>query len=189
MRQIALLTVWVCALSIAGASVASAQDEGFKVTTTDIGAVIGVGGVSGAGVGFGGRFEKGFKELPDLRNGVLGIGVGVDYYSFSTSFLNFSGYDYKLIPISVTVNYHFQLDNKKIDPFVGLGLGYEYYSVSGPACTIGGIDYCKNAYSSGVYFAGRAGLRYYWQPKLALYADVGSGAGSLHLGITYKLAE
>jgi hypothetical protein len=178
----------VCALSLAGASVASAQ-EGFTVKTTDVGPVIGVGGLAGAGVGFGGRFEKAFKELPDLRNGILGIGVGVDYFSWSTSFLTTSGYDYKSIPVSVTVNYHFQLDNKKLDPFFGAGLGYEHFSVSGPSCVIGGIDYCTAAYNSGVYFVGRAGIRYFWQPNMALYADVGSGSGALHLGIMFKLPE
>ena len=68
MRRAIMLVAWlVCALSVAGTSVASAQDDGFKVTTTDVGPVIGLGGLSGAGVGVGGRFEKGFKELPNLE--------------------------------------------------------------------------------------------------------------------------
>ncbi|MEO8257936.1 MAG: OmpW family outer membrane protein [Acidobacteriota bacterium] len=186
-RSCVLLTLLVCALSVIGASVASAQDDGFKVTTTDVGPVIGVGGLSGAGVGIGGRFEKGFKELPNLRNGVLGIGVSVDYYSFGNTFIN-SGFDYKVVPVAVTVNYHFALDDKKIDPFFGVGLGYEHFSISGPSCVIGGFNYCEDAgYSSGIYFVGHAGIRYFWRPKMALYADVGSGTGSLHLGVMFKL--
>jgi len=178
----------VCALTLVGASVASAQ-EGFTVKTTDVGPVIGVGGLSGAGVGFGGRFEKGFKELPDLRDGVLSWGISVDYYSFGQTFVTTSGYDWKVIPISGTVSYHFRLDERKLDPFFGAGLGYQHYSVSGPNCVIGGFDYCNSFSNSGVYFVARAGIRYYWQPKMALYADVGSGAGSLHLGIMFKLPE
>jgi hypothetical protein len=189
MRRSTVLVLLVCALSVVGASVASAQDDGFKVTTTDVGPVIGVGGLSGAGVGFGGRFEKGFKELPNLKNGVLGIGVSVDYYSFGNT-LGLFGFDYKVVPIAVTVNYHYPLDNKKIDPFFGAGLGYEHFSISGPSCTYLGVDLCKDAgYSSGVYFVGHAGIRYFWQPKMALYADVGSGTGSLHLGIMFKLSD
>src|SRR5829696_9895474 len=84
-RSTRLVTLLVCALSVVAASVASAQDEGFTVTTTDVGPVIGVGGLSGSGVGVGGRFEKGFKQLPNLKNGVLGIGVSLDYYSFGNS--------------------------------------------------------------------------------------------------------
>lgn len=193
MRRSALLVLLVCALSLAGIAAASAQDEGFTVTTTDVGPVIGVGGLSGAGVGFGGRFEKGFKALPSLRNGVLGIGVSVDYYSFDTSFgLGAFRYDYKVIPVAVTVNYHFALDNKKLDPFAGVGLGYEHFSLNfnGPGCVVGGFDYCDDAgYSSGIYLVGHAGIRYFWRPKMALFADVGSGAGSLHLGIMFKLSD
>lgn len=184
-----LFVVLAGMLSVGGASVVSAQDEGFKATTTDIGAVIGVGGISGAGVGFGGRFEKGFKELPHLRDGVLGIGISADVYSFGQTFSNIAGYDYKIIPIAATVNYHVRLDNRKIDPFFGAGLGYERVSVSGPSCIFIGVNLCDNAYSSGIYFVGHAGIRYYWRSKVALYADVGSGAGSLHIGLTYKLTE
>ena len=188
-RTTVLVVLLVCALSVVGRSVASAQDDGFKVTTTDVGPVIGVGGLSGAGVGFGGRFEKGFKELPNLKNGILGIGVSVDYFSFNTSLRSF-GYDYKVVPVAVTVNYHYPLDNKKLDPFFGAGLGYEHFSVSGPSCVFGGFDYCEDAgYSSGVYPVLHAGIRYFWQPKMALYADVGSGTGSLHVGIMFKLSE
>ena len=189
MRRLAVLLAFVCALSVAGASVASAQSDGFKATTTDVGPVIGFGGLAGAGVGFGGRFEKGFKDLPDAHMGKLGIGVSFDYWTFNTSFFS-SGFDYKVIPIAVTVNYHLGLDNKKIDPFFGAGFGYEHFSVSGPSCIFAGVDYCSNAgYSNGGYFVGHVGIRYYWQPKLALYADAGSGTGNVHVGIMFKLSD
>jgi len=189
MRRTALLVALVLGLGLAGATGASAQDS-FKVTTTDVGPVIGVGGLSGAGVGFGGRFEKAFKELPDLGNGILGIGVSADIFSFNTAFSNISGFDYKIIPIAVTVNYHFPLANyKNLDPFAGVGLGYERVSVSGPSCLIGNVNFCDNAYSSGVYFVGHAGIRYYFKPKMAAFADVGSGSGALHLGLMFKLQD
>jgi hypothetical protein len=189
-RSTRLMTLLVCALSVVGASVASAQDEGFTVTTTDVGPVIGVGGLSGSGVGVGGRFEKGFKQLPNLKNGVLGIGVSLDYYSFGNSIGSTVGFDFKAVPIAVTVNYHYPLADKKLDPFFGAGLGYEHFSVGGPSCNVGGIDICDNAgYGSGVYVVLHGGIRYFWRPKLALFADVGSGTGSLHLGIMFKLSE
>jgi hypothetical protein len=190
MRRSTLLATWlVCALSVVGASAASAQDRGFTSATTDVGPVIGVGGLTGAAVGFGGRFEKGFKELPKLRDGVLGIGVSLDYFKFDTSLIGFR-YDYKAIPFAVTVNYHVALDNKKLDPFFGAGLGYEHFSVkfNGQGCVFGGIDICSDAgYGSGLYLVGHAGIRYFWRPGIALYADVGSGSGALHLGIMFKL--
>ena len=90
----------------------------------------------------------------------------------------------------MTVNYHYPLDDKKLDPFFGAGLGYEHFSIGGPSCVFGGIDICDNAgYNSGVYFVLHGGIRYFWRPKMALYADVGSGTGSLHLGIMFKLSD
>ena len=66
--------------------------------------------------------------------------------------------------------------NPKIDPFVGLGLGNSSVST----------DFAGD-YSSGVYFIGRAGIRYFYKPRLALYADVGAGASTLNVGLTFGL--
>jgi hypothetical protein len=144
----------------------------------DVGAVIGIGGIGSASASFGGRFEKIFKELPDLGGGLLGIGVSADYYSYS-----YFGYSVSWIPIGATANYHFKLDNKKFDPFLGAGLGFQLVSCSGSG-TLGNLG-C--GYSSGVYFIGRAGARYFLTDKLAAYADVGAGAATVNLGITFKL--
>ena len=69
MRNTFLTVALVSGLSLAGASVASAQGaaaegKGFSVGTTDVGPVIGVGGLAGAGAGFGGRsIPEGAKQL------------------------------------------------------------------------------------------------------------------------------
>ena len=139
---------------------------------TDIGPVVGLGSLGDASVSVGGRFERGFKAIGD--SGVLGIGVGVDWYGYSTVFGDFS-----YIPVSATANYHFRLSNRKLDPFVGLGLGY--YIVNFPDC-----NGCT--YNSGLYFVGHAGIRYFIAPKLALYADAGAGAATLHVGVMFKVA-
>ena len=144
---------------------------------TDIGAVVGIGGIGSASLSFGGRFEKIFKELPDLGGGLLGIGVSADYYSYSSAYFKLSD-----IPVGVTANYHFKLDNKKIDPFLGAGLGFNIYSCSYP-----GSNSIGCGYSSGIYFIGRAGARYFLTPQLAAYADVGAGAATVNLGVTFKL--
>ena len=49
------------------AAASSGGGEGFGVGYTDVGPVIGLGGIAGAGIGFGGRFETGFKELGQRR--------------------------------------------------------------------------------------------------------------------------
>jgi hypothetical protein len=187
MRNTFLTVALVSGLSLAGASMASAQgaaaeDKGFSVGTTDVGPVIGVGGLAGAGAGFGGRFETAFKDLPNAR-GVLGLGVAVDYFHYSNDFGGGLGnFSFSYIPISVTVNYHFRLDNKKIDPFAGAGLGDLIVNTS---CS--GI-FCGNS-SSGVYFVGHVGIRYFFRPTMSLFADAGSGYGNLHVGVMFKLKE
>jgi hypothetical protein len=188
MRCSYLTRALVIAFCAAAASGASAQTNetgmGFNEGYVDVGPVVGVGGINGASASFGGRFEMGLKELP---KGVLGLGVSADYYSFNSTFSNVTGFSWTFLPIAVTVNYHFHLDNRKIDPFVGAGLGYEHASVSGPSCLFAGIDLCSNAYSSGAYFVGHGGIRYFFMPNMAVYADVGSRSGALHGGIMFKI--
>jgi hypothetical protein len=172
------MTMAVTLLAVtAQAAVAQAKGAAsFGLGYTDVGVVVGLGGVGGASASFGGRFEHAIKALPELGNGILGIGVSADYYSWSGP-----GYSWKYVPIGVTGNYHFKLDEPKIDPFVGLGLGYQYITCDAPG--LGG-NYCS---SSAIYFIGRAGARYFFSPKMAAYGDVGTGGATLNLGIMFKM--
>ncbi len=199
MRRTSLTFAIVGVLTMAGASVAWAQNSGsgsngiglvtvprasakradsggFGPGYTDVGPTVGLGGLGGASLSIGGRLEHGFKPLPNLGNGVLSGQVGFEYYHYS----NF-GAGFTYIPIGVTANYHFHIEsNVKIDPFLGLGLGYRIVTTS-----YNGLG----SYSaSGVYFVGRAGLRYFLNDKIAAYGDVGAGAAAIDLGIMFKLA-
>ncbi len=150
---------------------------------TDAGVVVGLGNVGNANIAFGGRFERIFKKLPDLGDGLLGIGVSADYYSYSSSAGVYSS-SVKVLPIGATANYHFKIDpKKKLDAFLGAGLGYEIINCSynGPS---GNVDFCSN---SAVYFIGRIGGRYFLKPNMALYADAGAGSATLSVGLTFKL--
>ena len=166
------------------ARLASAQatkpTQSFGMGYTDIGPTVGRGNLGGASASIGGRFEHAIKALPDMGNGMLGIQAGFEYYSWSGG-TGVGSYSWKYIPIGVTANYHFKLDNAKIDPFVGLGLGYQIITCDAPGLPGG---YCSN---SAVYFIGRAGARYFFNPKMAAYGDVGAGASTLSLGLMFKL--
>lgn len=150
--------------------------SGVKVGYTDVAAVVGLGGIGEAGLALGGRFEKIIKPLPDMADGLLGIRAGIDWYSFSVL-----GYSWSYIPISVSANYHFKMENKKWDPFLGAGLGY--YVVSEPS------GYAGPGYNSGIYFIGVIGTRYFLNDNMAVYADAGAGAGSLHVGLSWKIGK
>jgi hypothetical protein len=161
-------------LVLAGGSTAAAQN-GFGAGYTDIGPVLGLGGVGNASASIGGRFEHGIKKLPNLGNGVIAAQVGFDVYRFG-----YLGGHWTFYNISGTANYHFHVNNWKIDPFLGAGLGYSALSISDcPGCT---------GYSSGVYFVGRAGIRYFFSPSMALYGDVGAGAATIDVGLMFKIS-
>lgn len=146
---------------------------------TDVGAVVGVGNLGNANIAFGGRFEKVFKKLPDLGNGLLGIEISADVYSWSSG-----QYSIRYIPVAGTANYHFKLDPKnKVDLFLGAGLGFLATSCSYSGAGSTGCG----GYGSNLYFVGRAGGRYFFTPTLAAYADLGAGAATVNLGLMFKL--
>ena len=164
----------------------SAAQEGVGVGFTDIGAVVGLGGIGGASISLGGRYEKIIKPLPDLGDGLLGIQLGVDWWSWNYNDCGSNSSSISYIPIGLTANYHFKMENKKIDPFLGAGLGYQIVNAS---CVFNGIDYCSGSYSSGIYFVTKAGIRYFMSQAMALYADVGVGAATLNAGLTWKIGS
>jgi len=111
---------------------------------------------------------------------MLGIQAAFDYYSWSGG-TGLGTYSWKYIPIGVTANYHFKVSEPKLDPFLGLGLGYQYITCDAPGL---GSGYCS---SSSIYFIGRAGARYFFSPKMAVYGDAGAGGATLNLGVMFKL--
>lgn len=150
---------------------------GFDVGFVGIGPNVGIGSIGAASASFGGRFEYGAAALPSMGNGVLGIGVAVDVYSYSDA--AFSGVTYRYIPIGVTANYHFRFDDKRYDPFIGLGLGYSVASVSG-----NGVNASA---SSGIYGIARLGFRYFFSPRAAVQADVGGGSSALNFAVMFRM--
>ncbi|MBC7895075.1 MAG: hypothetical protein H7066_06665 [Cytophagaceae bacterium] len=182
MHRTALRRALAVFASLAIASPVLAQASGgeslFKLGYMDIGPTVGFGGIGSAGIAFGGRFERAIKQLPDLGNGVLGIEASIDVWNYNDNIVN-SAYDYRWISLGVTANYHFQVkSNPKVDPFLGLGLGNSMLSTDAPG-----------DYSTGIYFIGRAGIRYFYKPRLALYADAGAGASTLNVGVTFGIGK
>lgn len=178
-----LRTLFTLALTATASTVAAqTKPTGFGLGYMDVGPALGLGGINGASASFGGRFEKAVKALPDMGNGTLGIQASFDYYSYSTAFIG-GNWSYRYIPIGVTANYHFKLQDQKFDPFIGLGLGYSLVSCSWSGSGVSGS--CAN--TSAVYAIGRVGGRYFFSPKMAAYADVGAGAATLNVGLMFRM--
>jgi hypothetical protein len=174
----------LCALAPLAPFAPSASAQGATATPSfspgymDLGPTLGIGGIGAAGIAFGGRFERAIIRLPDLGNGVVGVQVSADIWNYNDNFTG-GAYDFRYLNLGVTANYHFEVKgNPKVDPFVGVGLGNSSVST----------DYAGD-FSSGIYFIGRAGIRYFYRPRLALYADVGAGASTLNLGATFGLGR
>lgn len=176
-KTLSVLTA-LLALSATDARAQAKGGSGFVPGYTGLGPAIGIGGIGSASMAIGGRFERALKDLPDMGNGVLGLSVDVNYYSYSRGFIGGRA-SWSYMPIGVAANYHIKLDNREWDPFVGLGLGYSIASVSG-----GGGVYTA---SSDLYFIGRAGVRWFFSDKMALQADVGAGAATLSIGLIFKI--
>ena len=178
----AVATMLVLATSSVEARAQNAAG-GVGMGYTDLAGVVGLGGIGGASLALGARFEKIFKSLPDMNNGLLGLQVAADWWSWNYNYFGNSSSSVSYIPIGVTANYHFKMDNKKIDPFLGAGLGYQIVNAS---CVYNGVDYC-GSYSSEIYFITKGGIRYYLNPGTAIYADVGAGAATLNVGASFRM--
>jgi hypothetical protein len=180
MRRIVLRAAVLAIVSAAASGGVAAQATatgGVGVGYTDLSFVLGLGGTGDAGFSLGARFERVFKALPDLGDGHLGIMGSIDWWKYDIGVGTI--YDITYIPISGTANYHFNVkSNPKIDPFVGAGLGYWIVNTN-----FGG------SYNSGIYFITRAGIRYFFSPKVAFYGDVGFGASNLNVGLSFALKK
>lgn len=180
-------TVTAVAATVAAlAQPAAAQEKpgstGFGNGYTDIGPTVGFGNVGKASASYGARLERAFKPLPDY-DGLLGIQASVDYYSYSTPLGGGSRWNYKYMPVAVTVNYHFNVDYPPLDLFLGAGAGYAVRSCS--ATGTSALDDC--GYSSGVDAIGRVGARFFFTSKVAMYVDTGTSGATVNTGLMVKL--
>jgi len=138
-----------------------------------LGPVVGLGGMNGS-LAVGAELEHALATLPTLGNGTLGLSVQAFYYRWAP----FPGTTINTIPFGAAANYHFVLRDRRIDPFLGLGLGYAYTSAS--------VLGYSGSFNSGVFLWGRAGVRYFVKPGLALHADAGLGSSSLNVGVMFR---
>lgn len=131
---------------------------------------IGVGTYGAGGLGLGGSFEYGIHDA---------ISVGaLAGYSGRSNYLG-SGVRWSVLTIGARGSYHFNellnLDNDQIDLYGGVGLGYRNisFNVDGLGSIFG------NAYNGGIIPLAHIGGKYYFQPNLGIYAELGSGFGIL----------
>ena len=139
-----------------------------------------LGNLNGA-VAIGGQIEKGFTPAGKYGPGIIGGGVGIDYYKWDNDY-SFGQYNYSVIPIQIFGNYHFVIEsNKKLDPYAGLAFVYSIVNASWE-----GSGVAATADGNYTDIAGQAGVRYFLTEKMAVQGQIGFGYGTLGIGATWK---
>ena len=150
-----------------------------------------------AGLGFGMMGVYGDVVIPpislsiDMAKEIEGypisygaiIGLAKSEYGYSSWTGDKWAYTYFLI--GARAAYHLKLESDKIDPYGGLMLGYNIVSFNEPS----GWDPSWN-YSGGdsyLMYGFYGGARYFFNPNMAVYAELGYGFGYLNLGLSFKL--
>ena len=77
---------------------------------------------------------------------------------------------------SYHVNELLKLNEEKLDLYAGAGLGYQSWN----------YKYSVGSYGSGVFPLFFIGGRYYFKPKIAVFAEAGGGYAGLNGGISFK---
>jgi hypothetical protein len=140
--------------------------QAYKQGDNLVNATVGLGNGFGS-LGFGGSFEHGFTDA-------ISAGASVDYIGLGS--LYGSG---GLLYIAARGSYHFGellKTGDKLDPYAGLGLGY----LSWPGTAFGGFG------TSGIFFQGHVGARYWFSDNLGGVAELGAGAATLKVGVALK---
>ncbi len=104
------------------------------------------------------------------------------------SFYNTEDYKwtYTYLVLGARAAYHLKIKSPKIDPYGGIMLGYNIVSFKEPSdwsSTYGSYSGGDSYLMYGFY----GGARYFFNPRMAVYAELGYGFGVLNLGISYKL--
>jgi hypothetical protein len=167
MKRILLLSVLV--IFIASMSFGQmAYNKGDQVVSLGLGLGGLAGGYGSSGVAITGGYEYGIHEN-------ISLGGIVSYASSSDLVVTITN-----IVIGARGAYHIDLLHKdNIDTYGGLMLGYNIVSSNLPA----GWGW---TYPSYMFFGLFAGGRYYFNPNLAVQAELGWGLGFLNVGIAYK---
>ena len=117
--------------------------------------------------------------------GTVGAGGIFRYWSYKESFFGGS-WSYTNILIGGQFNYHFKMDNKKIDPWLGAVLAFDAGSVN---TSYSGNIRRDDPTHGGLWLGFQGGARYWITPTIALTGRVGFGTlsyGALELGVDLK---
>ncbi len=149
-------------------------------------------GTIGIGYGFAGIY--GSTTVPPISVGFqygledkISIGGLIGYTSSSYDYGTWLGTDYSwtysYILIAARGEYHFLENSENLDGYGGVTLGYAITSVSEPTGFYGTYAAGASYLVAGVH----VGLRYFFNPNIAIFGEVGYGVGYITAGAAFKL--
>lgn len=171
MRFLAVVTLLLISFSSYNASAQEIQKGDFILSPG-----LGFGYVYAGGVTISVNGEYAFTD--EISGG--------GYLAYTRWDHSWSGPDvnYSFIDFGVRASYHFakllRVTNKQFDPYAGAMLG----------AVISDNDYNGNGYydeyDGGVRGGLYAGARYYFQPNIGVYGEVGWALSPITIGVTFK---
>ncbi|MCK5051893.1 MAG: hypothetical protein KAS53_09230 [Candidatus Cloacimonetes bacterium] len=126
-------------------------------------------------ISFSVDIAKEIEGYPISFGGLIGIAKSEHDWVY------YDNWTYTYFVLGARAAYHLKLESPKIDPYGGLMLGYNIVSFSGDEV------FGYSAGTSYLMYGFYGGARYFFNPKMAVYAELGYGFGYLNLGISYKL--
>ena len=150
-----------------------------------------------AGLGFGMMGVYGDVVIPPISVSIdiakefegypisYGAIIGLAKSEYGWSYWEGDKWTYTYFLLGARAAYHLKLESPKIDPYGGIMLGYNIVSYQEPEGWDPYYDYSGG--NSYLMYGFYGGARYFFNPKMAVYAELGYGFGYLNLGISYKL--
>lgn len=180
MKRIFILMIFILSASFAAQSALAQTVYKKEDKIGQVGLGLGFGGIYGSvsfpPISFG--FQYGVHEKISV-GGIIG-------YTSSTqdAFLNRNyNWKYSYIVIGARGEYHFLENVDRVDGYGGATLGYNIVTVSEPF----GYNGPYNASGSYLLLGVHVGGRYYFNPNIAAFAELGYGLGYLTVGVAFKL--
>jgi len=123
-------------------------------------------------------------------NHKVGFGLTTRYWKYSETLDNINT-NFVIFLVGVQANYHFNLKNKKVNPWVGITLAYNLGSTKAswniephPEGVLESPD------QVGIWKSVHAGLRYWLTENIAASTKIGLGNmsyGALDLGVVFRM--
>jgi len=173
------VTGGISLLPVSGYAQKIAFDKSDKIFQAGVG--IGYGGIYGSSTipPISGTFDMGYSKNLSL-GGFVAYASSEDTWNYLG---NERGWEYTYIGLGARGAYHYGLfDSEQIDTYAGLALGYNMVSVS----TIGS-GFNNSASGSFLLYGGFVGLRYFFNPNMGVYTELGyGGLGNATVGLSFK---